>query len=103
MATQYSDLELAINLLVTEFHKAAADQPTMNTTQFQTMISKQLPSCAKQVETEDGLVQVLDQMGVQGGDNISFQNFWTLINKQAVDLFQSSEKNKSYTCTCLLQ
>ncbi|KAF3839060.1 hypothetical protein F7725_017777 [Dissostichus mawsoni] len=82
-------MELAINSLVTEFHKAAADQPTMNTTQFQTMISKQLPSCAK--------------MGVQGGDNISFQNFWTLINKQAVDLFQSSEKNKSYTCTCLLQ
>ncbi|KAK5879483.1 hypothetical protein CesoFtcFv8_022594 [Champsocephalus esox] len=103
MATQYSDLELAINSLVTEFHKAAADQPTMNATQFQTMISTQLPSCAKQVETEDGLVQVLDQMGVQGGDNISFQNFWTLINKQASDLFQSSEKNKPYTCTCLLQ
>lgn len=44
---QYSDLELAINSLVSEFHKAADDAPTMNTTQFQTMISKQLPAFAK--------------------------------------------------------
>lgn len=44
---QYSDLELAINTLVTEFHKAADNGASMNTTQFQTMISKQLPGCAK--------------------------------------------------------
>lgn len=44
---QYSELELAINTLVTEFHKAADDGPTMNTTQFQTMMSKQLPVVAK--------------------------------------------------------
>lgn len=44
---QYSELELAINALVTEFHKAADDGPTMNTTQFQTMMSKQLPVVAK--------------------------------------------------------
>ncbi|KAF0031978.1 hypothetical protein F2P81_016533 [Scophthalmus maximus] len=47
MSSQLSDLELAINTLVTEFHKAADDAPTMNTTQFQTMISKQLPGFAK--------------------------------------------------------
>ena len=47
LLSQYSDLELALNTLVTEFHKAADDGPTMNTTQFQTMISNQLPSFAK--------------------------------------------------------
>lgn len=44
---QYSELELAINTLVTEFHKAADNGPSMNTTQFQTMVSKQLPVVAK--------------------------------------------------------
>lgn len=45
--SQYSDLELAINSLVTEFHKAADNGASMNTTQFQTMMSKQLPVVAK--------------------------------------------------------
>ncbi|AWP15869.1 putative protein S100-A14-like [Scophthalmus maximus] len=102
MATKLSDLELAINTLVTEFHKAADDAPTMNTTQFQTMISKQLPGFAKMVEGDQGLTQVLDQMGVQGGENISFENLWTLINKQAVQLFKASHKENT-NCGCLLQ
>ncbi|XP_070691728.1 S100 calcium binding protein V1 [Pempheris klunzingeri] len=103
MATKYSDLELAINSLVTEFHSAADDKPTMNSTQFQTMISKQLPAFAKTVEGEEGLGQVLQQMGIQSGQNISFENFWTLINKQAVQLFDATHKDKSVKCSCLLQ
>ncbi|XP_051255376.1 uncharacterized protein LOC127362985 [Dicentrarchus labrax] len=103
MATKYSDLELAINTLVTEFHKAADDGPTMNTTQFQTMISNQLPGFAKTVDNEDGLAQVLQQMDVQSGQNISFENFWTLINKQAIQLFGATHKEKNIKCNCLLQ
>lgn len=45
--SQYSDLELAISSLVMEFHKAADNGTSMNTTQFQTMMSKQLPVVAK--------------------------------------------------------
>uniref|UniRef100_A0A3Q3JR81 S100/CaBP-9k-type calcium binding subdomain domain-containing protein n=1 Tax=Monopterus albus TaxID=43700 RepID=A0A3Q3JR81_MONAL len=103
MATKYSDLELAINTLVTEFHKASDNGPTINTTQFQTMISKQMPAFAKTVENEDGLAQVLQQMGVQSGQNISFDNLWTLINKQAMELFGTMHKDKNVKCTCLLQ
>ncbi|XP_068586097.1 S100 calcium binding protein V1 [Cebidichthys violaceus] len=102
MATKYSDLEMAINTLVTEFHEAADDGPTMNATQFQNMISKQLPGFAEQVETEEGLSQVLDQMGVEAGQSISFENFWSLINKQAVQLFDSTHKEKNVSCGCYL-
>lgn len=55
------------------------------------------------VEKEDGLGQVLQQMGVQSGQNISFENFWTLINKQAVELFGATHKEKNVKCSCLLQ
>ncbi|XP_068179008.1 S100 calcium binding protein V1 [Antennarius striatus] len=103
MAIKYSDLELAINSLVTEFHKAADNQPTMNTSQFQSMVSNQLPAFAKSVENEEGLSQVLQQMGVQSGENISFENFWTLINKEAIQLFGTTHKEKNVKCGCLLQ
>ncbi|XP_072249308.1 S100 calcium binding protein V1 [Leuresthes tenuis] len=103
MATKCSDLEQAIISLVTEFHKAADDAPTMNTTQFQNMISKQMPALAKTVENEEGLGQVLQQMGVESGQNISFENFWSLINKQAVDVFKTLHKEKSIKCNCSLQ
>ncbi|KAF3692475.1 Protein S100-A14 S100 calcium-binding protein A14 [Channa argus] len=103
MATKYSDLELAINTLVTEFHEASDNAPTMNTTQFQTMISKQLPAVAKTVENEEGLGQVLEEMGVQSGQNISFENFWKLLNKEAIQLFGTMHKDKNIKCTCQLQ
>ncbi|XP_034410161.1 protein S100-A14-like isoform X2 [Cyclopterus lumpus] len=102
MTTELSDLEAAINTLVTQFHEAADDGPTMNATQFQNMICKRLPGFAKHVETEEGLGQVLDQMGVEAGQSISFENFWTLINKQAVQLFDSTHKVKNVSCGCYL-
>ncbi|KAM9851509.1 uncharacterized protein ACBR49_004684 [Aulostomus maculatus] len=102
MATKYSDLELAIHSLVTEFHKAADDGATMNTVQFQTMISSQLPAFAKTVEGAEGLRQVLEQMEVKSGNNISFKKFWNLINYQAIQLFDSTPKEKA-KCSCVLQ
>ncbi|XP_068616069.1 protein S100-A14-like [Brachionichthys hirsutus] len=103
MATKYSDLELAINSLVTEFHQAAGNEPAMGPAQFQSMISNQLPRFAKSVDSEDGLSLVLQQMGVQKGDNISFESFWALINKEAIQVFSTVYKEKSVRCGCLLQ
>ncbi|XP_062279221.1 protein S100-A13-like [Scomber scombrus] len=101
--SKYSDLEEAIRSLVTEFHEAANNAPTMNATQFQTMISNQLPAFAKVLQSEDGLDQLMQTMDVEDRQNISFQNFWTLINEWAVQLFDSSHGDKTARCTCLLQ
>ncbi|CAF95168.1 unnamed protein product [Tetraodon nigroviridis] len=103
MATKFSELELAIHTLVSEFHKAAEGGASMNTTQFQTMMSKQLPVVAKTQDNEEGLGRLLQQMGVQNGQNVSFENFWVLINKQAVQVFGSTHKEKNIKCGCLPQ
>lgn len=42
---KYTDLELAINTIVTQFHAASANEaPTLTVKEFQEMLSKELPS-----------------------------------------------------------
>lgn len=65
--------------------------------------SSSFTSCLQTVEKEEGLGQVLQQMGVQSGQNISFENFWTLINKQAIQRFGATHKEKNVNCGCMLQ
>ncbi|XP_072317799.1 protein S100-A14-like [Eucyclogobius newberryi] len=102
MAAKYSDLELALNTLVSEFHKASENKPTMNTTQFQTLLSNQMPVLSKTLETDDGVGTLLQKMGVQKGQDVSFENFWSLVNSQASTLYEATPKETGATCTCSL-
>ncbi|CAL9706090.1 unnamed protein product [Knipowitschia caucasica] len=102
MATKYSDLELALNTLVSEFHKASENKPSMNSTQFQTLLSHQLPTLSQSLQGEEGVGALLKKMGVQSGEDVTFENFWNLINSQASGLFQATPKEVGSTCTCAL-
>ncbi|KAK0146066.1 Protein S100-A14 [Merluccius polli] len=98
---QYSDLELALNTLVTGFHSEAKDgSQTLDSAEFQTLVSKQLPALAKTVGEEGGLQKLLKQIGVEEGQDVTFENFWTLVQKQATDQFAQGANEKVVRCSC---
>ncbi|KAG9276647.1 protein S100-A13-like [Astyanax mexicanus] len=104
MATPvYSELELAINTLVTQFQAASADHgETLTVEEFQGLVSKDLPTMVKTEGEQDGLNELLKQMGVEDGQGVSFENFWELVNSLATQQFGLLHKDKTAKCKCLL-
>ncbi|KAM6968038.1 S100 calcium binding protein V1 [Aplochiton taeniatus] len=105
---QYSELELALNTLVTDFHVAAADHSSSLTTEeFSNLVSTQLPNLTQTAggEGEGGVAtQLLEQMGVANGQEVTFENFWNLVQHLAVNLYDKQKPDhKTVKCSCLLQ
>ncbi|KAM9488758.1 S100 calcium binding protein V1 [Clarias gariepinus] len=101
MAPKYTDLELAINAIVTQFHAASANEgPTLTVEEFQGMLSKELPTVTP--KDQEGLNQMLKEMDVEEGHGITFENFWKLVNSLASNQCGQLQKDKSVKCTCLL-
>ncbi|CAL8353911.1 unnamed protein product [Arctogadus glacialis] len=95
MAVKYSDLELALNTLVNGFFSETKDgRSTLDTAEFKTLVSNQLPTLAKTVGEEGGLQTILRQMGVEEGQDITFENFWALVQKQASDQVTAAPDKK---------
>lgn len=99
---QGTDLEKAISMLVSKFHEAGSGA-TLKTEEFKGLVQNQLPTLAKTINSDAAWTDILQKMGVggEGGEGISFERFWGLVQSLATSQF-GALSDKVSKCSCIV-
>ncbi|KAJ8386504.1 hypothetical protein AAFF_G00169740 [Aldrovandia affinis] len=62
----------------------------------------QLPTLTQTAGSEQGIGELLQQMGVKDGEGISFKHFWSLIQSLATSQHDMLSSIKTQKCGCAL-
>uniref|UniRef100_A0A672QK57 S100 calcium binding protein V1 n=1 Tax=Sinocyclocheilus grahami TaxID=75366 RepID=A0A672QK57_SINGR len=93
------NLELALNTLVKNFHSASPIDADMLTAQeFQSRISKEMPTMVKTAGDQEGLNKLLADLNVEEGKGVTFKDFWRLVDSLATAQFGLQSKEKQMKC-----
>ncbi|XP_041095039.1 S100 calcium binding protein V2 [Polyodon spathula] len=98
-----TEVESAIDTLVTEFHKAANDGATMSSAGLANLVSSQLSNRVKNSGDPAGMAALMKQLNIKDSEGITFQEFWGLIKQLATAEHEQSYKQKKLVeCRCRL-
>ncbi|KAK6466993.1 protein S100-A11-like [Huso huso] len=98
-----TEVESAIDTLVTEFHKAANNRATVSSAGLTNLVSSQLPNRVKNSEDPAVMDALMKQLNIKDSEGITFQEFWGLIRQLATTEHEQSYKQKKpVECTCRL-
>ncbi|XP_078526885.1 protein S100-A16-like isoform X1 [Lissotriton helveticus] len=88
MASNCSDLERSIEVLVKNFYLYAGKKEKMNRRDFRKMVGAELSHILTNTQSKEGADKLIKSLDANDDGKISFEEYWTLVSEIAKKLSQ---------------
>ncbi|KAJ1081027.1 hypothetical protein NDU88_001214 [Pleurodeles waltl] len=95
MASNCSDVERSIKVLVKNFYTYAGKNDKMNRSEFHKMVGKDLSHILTNPHSKQGVDDLIKKLDANDDGKISFEEYWTIVSEIANKLSrQMANENK---------